>query len=315
MSALAATAAMAVASRSAAADPAALPILDTHQHLWDLKKFTLPWLAGNERLGRSFLTADYVEAARGLNIERAVYMEVDVAPAQQQAEAEHVIGLCQNGQAPTVAAVISGRPASDGFAAYIKPLAASPYIKGVRQVLHGPSTPPEYCLDPAFVRGIRLLGELGLRYDLCMRPEDLGNAIKLVDLCPGTRFVLDHCGNIDPNLFAGGVAEEGVRRREQWRRDIAALSQRTNLVCKISGIVARAKPGAWGPEDLAPAINHCLDAFGPERVVFGSDWPVCTAAATLSQWVAALKQIVASRPQRDQRRLFHDNALKFYRLA
>lgn len=314
MSAFAAVTAL--SAHSAAADPPPLPIIDTHQHLWDLEKFRLPWLAGNDRLGKSFVTADYLAAARGLNIVRAVYMEVDLAPDQQQAEAEHVIGLCQSGQHPTAAAVISGRPASDGFAAYLKPLAASPYIKGVRQVLHGPSTPAGYCLDPAFVRGIRLLGELGLRYDLCMRPAELPDAVKLVDQCPGTRFVLDHCGNADPNLFADtGVNEAGIRSREQWKRDISALSQRKNLVCKISGIVARAKPGAWGPDDLAPVINHCLDAFGPERVLFGSDWPVCTLAASLSQWVAALKQIVAARPDRDQRRLFHDNAVQFYELA
>lgn len=298
------------------AEPNMLPILDTHQHLWDLKKFTLPWLAGNSALGRSFVMSDYLAAARGQNIAKSVYMEVDVAPEQQQAEADHLIGICQSKEFPTAAAVISGRPASDGFAAYIKPLAMSPYIKGVRQVLHGPATPAGYCLAPEFVRGIRLLGEIGLRYDLCMRPGELADARQLVQQCPLTQFILDHCGNADIAHFASsGVDDVGQRAREKWRRDISNLAGEKNIVCKISGIVARAKPGAWQPDDLAPVINHCLDSFGPQRVVFGSDWPVCTAAATLAQWITALKQIIASRSQRDQRALLYDNAARLYGLA
>lgn len=311
---LAAIAATAV--NSTAAESTMLPILDTHQHLWDLKKFTLPWLVGNSALRRSFVMSDYLAATRGLNIVKSVYMEVDVAPEQQQAEADHLIGICQSKAYLTAAAVISGRPASDAFAAYIKPLAMSPYIKGVRQVLHGPTTPAGYCLAPEFVRGVRLLGEIGLRYDLCMRPGELDDALRLVKQCPDTQFILDHCGNADIAHFApSGVDEAGQRAREKWRRDISNLAGEKNIVCKISGIVARAKPGAWQAADLAPVINHCLDSFGPERVIFGSDWPVCTAAATLAQWVAALKQIIASRPEREQRALFYNNAARVYAIV
>jgi len=85
-------------------------------------------------------------------------------------------------------------------------------------------------------------------------------------------------------------------------------------VCKISGIVARMPKGEWQPEQLAPVIDHCLDAFGPDRVMFASDWPVCTLGASLREWVEALKQIVSDRPPAEQRKLFHDNAVKFYRL-
>ena len=142
------------------------------------------------------------------------------------------------------------------------------------------------------------------------------HALQLVKQCPGTQFILDHCGNADVAHFApSGVDEAGQRAREQWRRDISNLAEQKNIVCKISGIVARAKPGAWQADDLAPVINHCLDAFGPDRVIFGSDWPVCTAAATLTQWVTALKQMVASRPEREQRALLYDNAARLYGLA
>ena len=144
----------------------------------------------------------------------------------------------------------------------------------------------------------------------------------LVDRCPRTRFILDHCGNADPKAFrrAGGPgfadAAEALRRAgERWRRDIAELAKRRNVVCKISGIVARAVPGNWTADDLAPIINHCIEVFGPERVMFGGDWPVCTKAATLAQWVAALKDVIRERPLAEQRRLLHDNAVQFYGLA
>jgi L-fuconolactonase len=151
---------------------------------------------------------------------------------------------------------------------------------------------------------------------LCMRPAELSDAVKLVQQCPDTQFILDHCGNADPAVFAAsGVDQVGQQARDQWRRDISALARQKNVVCKISGIVARAKPGVWQADDLAPVINHCLDEFGPQCVIFGSDWPVCTIAATLAQWVAALKQIIAPRPERDQQALLHDNAARLYGLA
>ncbi len=304
------------AAEPASTEDSPLPIIDTHQHLWDLNRFRLAWLAGNTRLGTSFLTADYLEATRGLNVVKAVYMEVDVDPVQQRQEAEYVIGLCRSADHPTVAAVISGRPASEEFAPYIKAYRDSPYVKGVRQVLHAGSAKPGLCLQETFVRSIRLLGELGMRFDLCMRPAELADGTRLVDQCPDTRFVLDHCGNADPRWFgtASDGAESPIRAREQWKRDLAEVAKRKNIVCKISGIVARVTPGAWAADDLAPIVNHCLDEFGPNRVVFASDWPVCTMGATLAEWVGALKQIVAERPRDQQRKLFHDNAQRFYEL-
>ena len=302
---------------AAAEDSDRLPIVDTHQHLWDLSKFRLPWLEDAPKLRKSFVTSDYLAATKGLNVKRAVYMEVDVDRSQQKREAEHVIELSRSSDHPTAAAVISGRPASDEFAAYITVYRNSPYIKGVRQVLHVPSTKPGLCLDKTFVKSVRLLGELGMRFDMCMRPAELGDSVKLADLCPDTRLILDHCGNGDPKHFARGGQDVAARAkaRDQWKRDIGELAKRKNVVCKISGIVVRATPNLWTADDLAPVINHCLDAFGPDRVMFGGDWPVCTLTATYSQWVAALKQIVAERPLDERRKLFYDNAQRFYELS
>ncbi len=180
------------------------------------------------------------------------------------------------------------------------------------------ATPAGFCLQEAFVRGIRLLGELGLSFDLCLRPKELGDGAKLAEKCPETRFVVDHCGNADPKVFfkaddsrlTDGRAEHDA---ETWRRDMERLAAQKNVICKISGIVARV-PKQWSADDLTPIVDHCLDAFGPERVVFGSDWPVCLNGAPLREWVEALKQIIANRPLAEQRRLLRDNAVAFYRL-
>ena len=126
------------------------PIVDTHQHLWDLDLFRLPWLADVPALRRSYKTSDYLAATAGLGVVKAVYMEVDVAPEQQAAEADALIELSAQENTPTVAAVISGRPASAAFEEYIRAYASYPAIVGVRQVLHVPDAPPGLCLTPQY---------------------------------------------------------------------------------------------------------------------------------------------------------------------
>jgi predicted TIM-barrel fold metal-dependent hydrolase len=299
-----ATIAATAGTLAAAEKPAPLPIIDTHQHLWDLKEFKLPWVKEGSPLAKDHVTADYLRATAGLNVVKAVYMEVDVAVEQQPAEAEYILAICRRLDTPTVAAVISGRPASTGFARYLEPYRNLDLITGVRQVLHGDSTPAGFCLAKAFVRGVRLLGEMDKSFDLCMRPGELLDAAKLIDECPGTRFILDHCGN-------GPVFSKD---RSAWQKGIAEVAKRKNVVCKVSGIIAQATPGKWKPDDLAPVINHTLEVFGPDRVMFAGDWPVCTLGATFAEWVAALQMIVASRPEAERRKLFHDNAERVYGL-
>jgi predicted TIM-barrel fold metal-dependent hydrolase len=290
---------------SRADGPEASPIVDTHQHFWDLSRFKLPWLKGAPKLNRSFLMEDYRQATEGLGVVASIYMEVDVEPSQQAAEADDVLDLIRRGGTPMVGAVISGRPGADGFGAYVARYKDQPAIKGLRRVLHAAETPRGHCLERRFIEGIRLLGRMGLSFDLCMRPAELADAVKLVDACPDTAFILDHCGN----------ASVRARDLSAWRADIGRLAERKNVACKVSGIVASAAPGLWTAEDLAPIVDHVLDRFGPDRVVFGGDWPVCTLAATYRQWVEALRQIVASRPRAEQKKLFHDNALRVYRLS
>jgi L-fuconolactonase len=286
---------------------AMLPIVDTHQHLWDLNRFRLPWVKQGDPLARSFVPEDYRKATEGLDVIKSVYMEVDLAPEQQQAEADYIVDLCKGGETPTVAAVVSGRPGTGGFARYATQFKGSKYVKGIRRVLHVPETPAGTCLSKEFVRDIRLLGELGLSFDLCVRAPELPDMDRLVGECPDTRFILDHCGN--PKV------EERGKERAQWRKDMEVIAKRKNVVGKVSGILASAKPGHWSAEDLAPIVDHVLAVFGPDRVMFGGDWPVCTLAATYRQWVEALKAIVKERPQIEQKKLFHDNAVRFYGLG
>jgi L-fuconolactonase len=281
-----------------------LPIVDTHQHLWDLTKLKLPWLKDAPHIAKSHVMSDYLDATRGLNVVKSIYMEVDVDPSQHTAEAEYVIDLCKRADNPMVGAVIGGRPASDGFAKYVAQFKGNAFIKGVRQVVHNTDIPAGYCLEEKFIKGVRLLGDNDMSFDICIRPGELSDAVKLIDACPGTRFILDHCGN-------GDVQAKDIT---QWKKDMADVAKRKNVVGKVSGIVVNATPGKWTAADLAPIIKHTLDVFGPDRVMFGGDWPVCTKAATYRQWVEALKSLVYDRSVEEQQKLFHDNAVRFYGL-
>jgi L-fuconolactonase len=306
----------ALTSCSTLKEPDAL-IIDTHQHLWVREKINPPWLStAPEVLRHDYGNAEYQSATTGLNV-KAIYMEVDVAPKDHVKEADDVVAQCRAGNTPTVAATIGGRPASDNFESYVRRYAGNGIVKGLRQVLHGESTPPGFCLSPEFVRGMRTLGKHGLNFELTMRPTELRDGAKLIKECPDTRFVLDHCGNGDPKAFDPKLGP-GLKRSctpDEWKRGIDAVAaSRADVMCKISGIVAFVPPGKWQAEDLAPVVNHCLDTFGPDRVFFGGDWPVCLLGGPVRGWVEALKQIISSRPTSEQRKLWSGNATKFYGL-
>lgn len=281
------------------------PIIDTHQHLWDRRELKLDWIAPGSVLDRDFLPADYAQATAGLGVVQAVYMEVDVTPAQQTLEAKEITALCRSGSGPTKAAIISGRPADEGFGQYLDQFRDVKEIKGLRQVLHASTTPPGYCLSKDFMAGIQELGRRGLSFDLCMRAPELADGVKLAQACPGTQFILDHCGNPDVKQ----------KPTTQWLKAIEALAALPNVAGKISGVIAGIDPKKPVADQLAPFVNHMWDSFGPDRVVFGGDWPVCLLGGSYGTWVSALRSIASSRSKADQQKLFHDNALRVYRLA
>jgi predicted TIM-barrel fold metal-dependent hydrolase len=292
-----------------------LPIVDCHQHLWDLSKFKLPWIMPDTLMAKNYVEEDYLKQSAGLNVVKAVYMEVDVAADQKTKEANYVIDICKSGKYPTCGAVIGGQPGEEGFDKYIRQFEDFPFVKGVRQVLHSESAKKGMCLEKTFVQSVQTLGELGMRFDLCMRPTEISDGAKLCDLCPDTRFILDHCGNGDVIAFHRNrlIDKKPEHDADAWKKDIADIAKRKNCICKISGVIARL-PKGWKADDLAPIINHCLDSFGPDRVIFGSDWPVCLNGASYKEWVVGLKAIIAGRPLEQQKKLLHDNAVKFYKL-
>ena len=302
---------------SALQDGADIPIVDTHQHLWDLSKVQPPWLAGAPKiLSQTYGLAEYAKATEGLNVVQAVYMEVDVSPGDQMKEADSLIEICRTAKSPTVAAVISGRPSEKTFAPYIQKYAKEKEIKGVRQVLHADTAVQGLCLQPSFVASMQLLGGLGLSFDLCMRPAELSDGVALAKKCPGTRFIVDHCGNAAPDAFLPETLRKDAPSHDaqKWRDDIKSLADCENVICKISGVIARAPANVPFADSLAPIVNHCLDSFGADRVIFGGDWPVCLLGGSYRDWVTALRTIISSRSVADQKKLLHENARKFYQL-
>ena len=297
-----------------------LDIIDTHQHLWNLDRLKLPWVNGVPELNRSYKFNDYLKAAEISGVTRTVYMEVDAHPDHKQKEIDDMTLHCQEDSDLMLGMVVSTDPGKPGFTELLGANSGNPFIKGVRQVLHNPEQASRYCLTPEFVQGIRALGKRDLLFDICIRPAELHDAVELCRQVPETTFVLDHCGNADPYVVNGHRKIDSsssdttyVHSKESWQKGIYKLGELENVYCKISGIVARAETD-WNAQTLAPTVNTCLEAFGEDRVVFGGDWPVCTLGASLSQWIAALKEIVSTRPTVVQDKMFSINAERLYQL-
>ncbi len=285
-----------------------MPVTDCHQHLWGLPDYRVDWVPKDGPLAGRHGPDEYAAATAGLNVTRAVYMEVGVAPDQRQAEIDYLVKLCQSGTTPTVAAVVGGDPEAADFPTYLKQFAGSKSLKGIRRMLHTDDAAAGLGLRPGFLKGLQLLGDKGLSFDLCVRWAELPDTAKIVAACPGTRFILDHCGNPSATFTP---AEWG-----RWRKGLDQVAACPNVVaCKVSGFVVNAgTPGPWRAERLAPAVDGVFAAFGPDRVVFGGDWPVVTRAVSYSDWLTVLREIVAGRPAAEQKKLFSENAGRVYNL-
>jgi predicted TIM-barrel fold metal-dependent hydrolase len=288
-----------------------IPIIDTHQHLWDLDLFPLEWVS--PPLDKSFVMEDYLLAVKGQNVTKAIYMEVGAPAELKRKEAEWALNLCKDPANPTVAAVISADATDKHLQVYLNEMEGNPYLKGIRY----PFSNVEEMLQAQVVENLRFLGGMGLSFDLNISPSLLADGGQLLDKCPDTRFILNHCGNVDPVAFfpeQEPTPREPRHNPDQWYHDMDQLAKRDNIICKISGIVDNVANYPLTASHLAPIINHCFDVFGPDRVIFASDWPVCLKNMPLAQWIGTLKQVIADRPQVDQRKFFHDNAFAFYGL-
>ena len=283
----------------------ALELVDSHQHLWDRSRVKLPWIESGSLLDGDFLPADYAKATEGVKVAQAVYVEVDVAPESRQAEADWVTELIAGGMTPTAAAVVGGRPAEAGFAESLRPFRDHKSVRGVRQVLQG-KIASGFCIKPAFVAGVQKLGEFNLSFDLCGPAEELANFAKLIEACPGTRFVLDHGGNPRADFPAA--------ERDAWKRDLARVAARPNVYCKLSGFIVNSAPPWPTAAQLKPYSDAILELFGAARVLFGGDWPVVTRATTWRGWHDIAAELLADRSDADRARVWAGTAREAYRL-
>ncbi|MGH9746643.1 MAG: amidohydrolase family protein [Candidatus Acidiferrales bacterium] len=279
-----------------------MKIVDTHQHLWDKDLFHYAWLEPLPQLDRSFRLGDYRAAASELEIDQTVFVECDVDEAQMMDEASHILRLSNDAGNRIGGIVASGRPERDGFKAHLDKLAAHPKVKGVRRILH--TGPDEVGRGTTFIENVARLESYKLSFDICVLARQLPVAINLASKCPGVSFILDHCG----------VPDVKNQALDPWREHLLELSKLSNVACKISGLLAYAEPQNWKPDDLRPFVDHAIECFGWDRVLFGSDWPVCNLTASYARWVETLLALTYSAGEANQRKLFRENAVRIYRL-
>lgn len=281
-------------------------MIDTHQHLIDPGRFHYAWAAGVKELQGMFGAADYAEAARDCPIEGTLFMEVDVAPEQKAEEARY---FCQQAEDPAngiLGVIAGGRPEQEDFAAHLDAI-AHPRLAGLRRVLH--TQPDGLSQSTLFRKNLRLLGDRGLTFDLCVRQDQLGLAIEVVRACPGTTFVIDHCGN--PDIAAhSGTKDEGFAH---WRSGMEALAAEPRVYAKISGISVNARADQRTEAGLAPYIETVIDLFTPARCLWGGDWPVVNLSMNLAPWVTLSRSCIERAAGDEARRIFSENARGLFR--
>jgi L-fuconolactonase len=278
-------------------------IVDAHVHLWDPRRFRMTWLDGVELLDQPYGPEEYRAHTAGLEIAAMVYLEVGVEPAYALLEARHVAELAAT--EPRIRAIVAHAPVEHGdvVRSYLEALVAtSPLVRGVRRITQGEAD-PRFCARPDFVRGVQILPEYGLSFDICIYHHQLEVAIELVRRCPGTSFMLDH------------IAKPDIKGRalDPWRAHIRELAALPNVVCKLSGMVTEADHQGWQPEDLRPYVEHVLACFGEDRVCFGGDWPVALLASPYRRWAETLAALTQGLSPEAKRKLWSENAGRFYR--
>jgi len=272
--------------------------VDAHHHFWRYDPVEYSWIDdAMAPLRRDFLPEDLQAALRSGGVDAAV----SVQARQSVEETGWLLSMAE--RHPFLAGVVGWVPLADAAVGKdIERFAARPKLKAVRHVLQG--EPSEYMLRDDFNRGVSLLWKHGLAYDVLIYERQLPQAIEFVDRHPGGRFVLDH------------VAKPRIRENvlEPWRANLRRLAERPNVWCKVSGMVTEADYRAWTEEQLQPYLEAALEAFGPRRLMFGSDWPVCLAACAYDRWCGIVRRF-ASRLSKDEReRVLGGTAREAYRL-
>jgi L-fuconolactonase len=279
-------------------------IIDTHVHLWDPRRMDYAWHADFPVLNRPYLPADYREATKGLPITKMLFMECNREPRDYREEVLWVDGQLKRDD-PRIVGIIACVPLDKGADAKedLQWLARNPMVKAVRRIYQTEAV--DFCLNEQFLNGMALLPEFGFPFDLCIYHPQLPATVEMVRRNPGVQFVLDHLGK--PDIKSHEI--------KAWQANITALAKLPNSNCKLSGILTEADHQHWKQADLEPYLRHVVQSFGPDRLIFGGDWPVVNLAGSYVRWVEALDAVLSDCcSAADRENIYSKNAGRIYRL-
>lgn len=277
--------------------------VDSHHHVWDLSVRDQEWITGDALapIRRNFSLADLLPEARAAGVAATVLVQT-VTVAEETPEF-----LALAAESDLVAGVVGWtdltRPDIADTLAALRQLPGGQHLVGIRHQVQG-EPDPQWLLRPDVRRGLAAVGAAGLAYDLVVLPHQLPACVKAAQENPELAFVLDHLGK--PPIASGAL--------EPWAAAVRSLAALPNTVCKLSGLVTEADPKTWTADDLRPYADTVLDAFGPDRLMFGSDWPVCTLAATYAEVVDVARQWTESLTESERAALFAGTATRVYGL-
>lgn len=279
-----------------------IELLDTHQHLILRDRIGYAWTEGiSELSGRDFTQGDYSELTAGKGVTSTIFMETGVDDADYRDEARLVAGLV--GQHGMLGQIASCRPEADqGLEAWLDECSGL-HVVGFRRILHEISD--DVSQTTTFRRNLAWIGARGLPFDLCFLARQLDVAHALAMACDDQILVLDHCGVPD---IAGGSFDS-------WAAGITALAKLPHVMCKLSGITRYCAPGKATVALLRPWVDHVIASFGPDRVLWGGDWPVVDLGSGLPGWIDMTRALLAGLSDAEQAAIGHGTARRVYRLA
>jgi L-fuconolactonase len=275
-------------------------IVDAHQHFWDPERLDYFWMTDAIKvLRRSFLPEDLLPLLKQAGVNRTVIVQA----ISSYDEARWLLELASRSK--FVAGVVTWADlCSRELPKELDRLQAHPKFKGVRhQIENEPDD--AWMVREDVLASFAELERRAIPYDLLVHTQHLKYVHLVRERCPGLRLVVDHIAK--PRI--------GEREFDEWAGEIERISKLPNIWCKLSGMNTEAKWDSWTPEDLRPYVRHVVNQFGMDRVMFGSDWPVCTLAGTYQQVVDALQRALGPLPEQDTRKIWGENACKFYQLA
>jgi len=269
--------------------------IDAHQHFWHYDRQEYEWIDDSmSRIRRDFLPPDVKPEMDRARVERCIAVQA----RQSLEETRWLLDLAA--RYPFIAGVVAWIDLQGDVDAQLASLGSAPALAGVRHIVQG--EPDGFLERPAFVAGVGRLDRLGLTYDILIYSRQFPEAIAFARRFPSQRLVLDHLGK--PDVRGGGLAE--------WRRQVESLAALPHVWCKLSGLVTEADWKAWTPAQLRPYLDVALEAFGPARVMMGTDWPVCLIAASYTDVVALVADAVGEYSADEQRQILGANAADCY---